>query len=108
MNIQPLKARMLLLGLSEEQFDELAGLAGQLPRTKISGQVAGLTELDTSVLLSHVLRTVAPDLGVRFEHPNLIGELGFELNEPQAHYTAAAAAAAETASATEDQFHSAS
>jgi hypothetical protein len=64
MNIEQLRTQMQLLGLSEDQFNELAGIASDLPRTKVSGQVAGLTEVETSVLLSHVLRQAASSMGV--------------------------------------------
>jgi len=90
MNIDHLRHTLSDSGLDVRAIDELVTLASALPPSNISAAVSGLTETETATLLSYLLRTISPDVGVEFGHVDVLGTLRFPIVEPRAISASAA------------------
>ena len=82
MNISHLRQSLTENGLPVDQFDLLSELAANLPETNIAAVINGLNETESATLVSSLLRRLAPTLGVKYTHTDVLGQLGFPLREP--------------------------
>lgn len=105
--IAHLRQFLIQNGIPEDQFQRLSSLAEELPESNIAAEIGGLDETEAATLLSRLLRKLAPAIGVSFDHPDVLSQLGFPVSEPAAATSpaAAASAAADAASAATDANH---
>lgn len=82
MNISRLQSALSRYGVDDDSFGELARLAEQIDGTFIEPQLPGIDETDSAVLVSHLLRKLAPALDVVFEHPDVVADVNFAVVEP--------------------------
>ena len=62
-------------------IDEIRAAAELLPPSSISARIDGLDPQASLVLLSRLLRQVAPIVGVDFEHKDVIGLANFPVKD---------------------------
>jgi hypothetical protein len=93
--IAHLRQFLIQNGIPEDQFQRLSSLAEELPESNIAAEIGGLDETEAATLLSRLLRQLAPAIGVSFDHPDVLSQLGFPVSEPAPATSPAAAASAE-------------
>ena len=96
------------LGLDSAAIAELSAIAEKLPEANIAAAVNGLDETETATLVSHLLQHIAPDLGVTFQHEDLISSLGFPIYQPRQDEGNSHAATVDAAGQDATQYDSAS
>ncbi|MYM36284.1 hypothetical protein GTP38_18285 [Duganella sp. FT94W] len=83
MDISHFQARLLSLGLTQYQFDELNVAAAKLPPGIEDGsligvpQLPGLTSDESEFLVARLLERLALEMGIAVDDPDLYDDLGF-------------------------------
>ena len=82
MNIAKLQPLMAQYGVTAEDFEQLSQAASLLPESYISVTMPTLNDVESATLMSRLLRRLAPEIGVIFEHPDVIEQVDFPIHEP--------------------------
>lgn len=93
MDISNAERLMLQYGFDSKDIEEIRAVAESLPLSNISARIDGLDQQASLVLLSRLLRQVAPIVDVDLEHNDVIGLANFPV-EDVPHMTAQEATSA--------------
>lgn len=82
MNIAHLRRSFIDNGIAADEFERLHDLAEALPKSYMAAEMRGLDESEAATLVSRLLQELAPTIGVAFDHPDVLDQLGFPVHEP--------------------------
>ena len=83
MDISGLSDAMTRYGIDDDSFAELTELAARVDGTFIEAQLPGMDGTESAVLTSRLLRQMASECDVAFEHPDVIAEAKLPVVEPR-------------------------
>ena len=82
MNISQHEEYLRQLGIEQSEIKSLSELAAALPPSNIGIHIPELSEKESAILVSRLLRRIAEVIGVTFNHKDTIGQANFPIVEP--------------------------
>ncbi len=70
-------------GVGQAAIKSLLRLKEQLPESYIQAHIPSLSEAESAILVSALLRRLGPHIGVAFKHADVLKEAGFSAREPR-------------------------